>query len=73
MLYQQRFDDFNEFEVLSGRLKLETKRHGPGDPSSPNPASFSTAKIQQKLFTVWSCLSVEGYSFMSLIEKLRRG
>ncbi|CAH8454295.1 unnamed protein product [Schistosoma guineensis] len=51
MLYQQRFDDFNEFEVLSGRLKLETKRHGPGDPSSPNPASFSTAKIQQKLFT----------------------
>ncbi|CAH8452330.1 unnamed protein product [Schistosoma turkestanicum] len=50
MLYQQRSDDFNEFEVLSSRLKLETKRHGPGDPTNLNPASFSTAKIQQKLF-----------------------
>ncbi|KAH8853474.1 Radial spoke head protein 6 like [Schistosoma japonicum] len=50
MLYQQRSDDFNEFEILSNRLKLESRRHGPGDHLVSNPAAFSTAKIQQKLF-----------------------
>ncbi|CAH8468902.1 unnamed protein product [Schistosoma rodhaini] len=51
MLCQQRFDDLNEFEILSSRLKAGTKRHGPGDPSNMNPASFSASKIQQKLFS----------------------
>ncbi|CAH8480328.1 unnamed protein product [Heterobilharzia americana] len=51
MLFQQRSDDFSNFEILSSHLKMESKRHGLGDKTNSNPAAFSMAKIQQKLFT----------------------
>nr|CAH8828400.1 unnamed protein product [Trichobilharzia regenti] len=51
MLSLQKSNDFSEFEVLSSRLKVENKRHGLEDLLVSNPAAFSTAKIQQKLFT----------------------